>query len=76
MPKISEELLNECACLVYSKWIREHDLLIQVKQETDDGTKDWKQFHDIRLIFHTSSERKARAFLDEITTLHTIGRIV
>ena len=47
--EISDEYLNEAQGLIYKQWTIAFDNLKAVKAEKDDGSKDWQQFHTIRL---------------------------
>jgi len=63
----SEEWWFE-AC--YSRWSREFDALKKVKEEKNDGSKDWEQFHAARLAHHTAEEAKWAALKDEALKIH------
>jgi hypothetical protein len=74
MPTISQELCNEAASLIYRKWSEAYGTLKKVKEEQNDGSKDWPLFHRERLRRAIVEEAQAKVFLDEIQHLHTIGR--
>lgn len=69
MPEVSIDDLFEAITLVYRRWAEEYALLKKTKKEKDDGSTDWLQFHNIRLVNHTKAERKWKSLLERLTAL-------
>lgn len=56
--------LYEMVSLVYRQWASEFDALKKVRQEKDDGSKDWADFHRERMRRHVMEEAKWKNLLD------------
>jgi hypothetical protein len=50
--------------LAYNQWAEAFDALKAVREETDDGSKDWSQFHASRLAHATEAEAIYRSLRD------------
>jgi hypothetical protein len=54
----------DIATILNGRWADADKLLKQVKAETDDGSPDWAEFHEIRLHSHMAACRKAQHLSD------------
>jgi len=55
---VNEQEIMDIASLIYGKWSETMDSLDHVKKETDDGSPDWNEFHEIRLAATIADEKK------------------
>jgi hypothetical protein len=60
--ELSDKLMWKLQSMLYSDWAKAYDANKRVKEETNDGTPDWGDFHTIRL-------QRAKAELDELDAL-------
>lgn len=70
MRPFTKSLMYKLAMLAYTAWSEAYDDLKRVKEETDDGEKDWKLFHDARLKFATEAEQEAKKVCDEAIAVY------
>lgn len=63
--ELSDELRLEIAQILYNKWCTMYDTLKAVSGEKNEGSPDWQEFHNARLIGARIAEEKAERLFDE-----------
>lgn len=71
---ISDDLLDEAQRLIYRAWATAFDNHKKVKQETNDGSPDWLEFHNTRLLTAKFEMDRLKKLLDEINPLAPLTR--
>ena len=74
MVDVSDEYLHEAQGLIYRQWTIAFDNHKAVKAEKDDGTKDWQQFHVIRLETATKELAKWTRLKNESIPISPLTR--
>ena len=72
--KLTQASIEKLIMLAYDAWVRSWDNLKEVKQERNDGSKDWLEFHADRLAHSIDYEKKAQCVLSEIRTYTKMDR--
>ena len=61
---MTDQEVFEIASILHSRWADADQLLKQVQAETDDGSVDWAEFHELRLHSQMAACRKAQHLSD------------
>lgn len=75
MPEISQEDLDQCIQLVYSRWSKAFVTLKAVKQAKNDGSTDWLLFHEEKMKTHTALEARWNALRLRLSPLHSLVKM-